>query len=142
MAPFFIMLKNIVFLVLPFFTCLVFQDSEILSFEYEASTRGSLKKVTIRKDSTFIIDQDKEIKIATKKADWVFLNQQLAQIDLNKLELFEAPTEERYSDKSLRAHFSINTRSHSYESAEFDDGNSPEEIKHFVEVLTRYLPSE
>ena len=96
--PFFIMLKNLVFILLWFFLSIGFQESEILSFEYLASTRGSYKKVIIRKDSTFVWDQDKKIKMITKKPDWVFLNEQITKIDLKKMELFKAPTEERYSD--------------------------------------------
>ncbi|MCA0933181.1 hypothetical protein LCM02_12015 [Lutimonas saemankumensis] len=136
------MLKNLVFIVLPFVTCLVFQDNEILSVEYEASTRGSSKKITIRKDSTFIFDQEKEIELVTKKADWLFLNKQIAKLDMKKMDLFEAPTDERYSDKALSSRLTITTKSHSYESTEFDHGNPPEELKGIVKVLTRYLTSE
>lgn len=136
------MLKNLAFIFLSFFACFGSQDSEILSFEYEASTRGVLKKVMIRKDSTFVFDQENEIKTITKKADWVFLKQQLAQFDLKKLQVFEAPTEERFSDKALSAHVSIITTSRSYKSTEFDHGIPPEEIEPIVEVLTRYLSLE
>lgn len=130
------------FIVLPFFTFFVLQDGEILSFEYEASTRGLSKKVTIRKDSTFIFDQEKKIKLVTKKSDWIFLNQQISKLDLNKLDLFEAPTDERHTDRVLNASLIITTTNHSYESTEFDHGNSPEEIEPIVELLTRFLQSE
>lgn len=136
------MVKTLVFLLLSFLSCIGFQDNEILSFEYGASTRGLSMKVIIRKDSTFVWVQGKETKMKTSRPDWVLLNQRIAQFDLKKMELLEAPTEERYSDKALRAKLIVTTKSHSYESNEFDHGNSPEEIYNIVEVLTLYLPSE
>lgn len=142
MAPFFIMIQNSILLVILIFTCSIFQENEILFFEYEASTRGSFKKVILRKDSTFVFDQEKETKTITEKKDWKFLNQKIAELDLKKLELFKALSEERYSDQALSAKLLVNKNNRTYESTVFDHGNPPDEIKHIVDVLARYLSSE
>lgn len=136
------MFKNLVFIVLSFFTYFALQDGEISSFEYIASTRGSTKKVFIRKDSTFVFDQEEEIKIITKKDDWIVLNEKIAKINLKKLQRFEAPSNNRNSDRALAARLSVITKHHTYYSSEFDHGNPPEDIKLIVAILTNYLPSK
>lgn len=136
------MTNYLTLIILSFFSCLVFQDVEILYIEYKASTRGSFKKIVIRKDSTFISDRGNESKKVTKESDWVFLNQEIGQLGLKKLDLIEAPTDKRYSDRALSAQLSVATKNHLYHSNEFDHGNPPEPIKQMVTVLTKYLPSE
>jgi len=136
------MMKYLIIILSLFFTCVIFQDHEILSYEYNASTRGLLMKVKIRKDSTFIFEKGRATKILTKESVWESLKQQTIQLDLGELESFKAPTEDRFIDKALSAQLKVISKNHTYYSSEFDHGNPPEELKSIVKSMTSYLESE
>ena len=112
------------------------QKYNVIEFEYIASTRGVLNQVIIKKDSSTIktLNQTKIIKTSPEK--WNKLLSLVKIIDLNTLKDLEAPSDKRFSDAALAAHFNIVTTVKKYESSDFDDGNPPKEIKKIVSELT------
>lgn len=136
------MIKYLFLIHLLICSSFLFQENEILQYEYKVSTRGVFKEVTISRDSTIIIDTKGERIIETKKHDWLLLNKKIIQIDLKKLDSFDAPTDDRYSDKALSGQFSVVTKNQSFHSNEFDHGNSPIELREIIKLMTQYLDSE
>ncbi len=115
------------------------QKSNIMAFEYIASTRGILNQVIIKKDSSTVktLNQNKIIKTSPEK--WNKLLSLVKIIDLNTLEDLKSPSDKRFSDAALSAQLNITTIVKKYESSDFDHNNPPIEIKKIVSELTIYF---
>lgn len=109
------------------------KNTDKLSFEYEAMTRGAYRKVVITKDSTVTI-HDHEMKNVTtkptKKADWDILNAAYNKIRDKRLNLDElkAPSNKSFSDGAMAANLKIIVSDQIFATPTFDHGNPPAEI--------------
>lgn len=109
------------------------KNTDKLSFEYEASTRGAYKKVVITKDSTVTI-HDHEMKNVTtkptKKADWDILNAAYNKVRDQRLNLDElkAPSNKSFHDGAMAANLKIIVSDQIFYTPTFDHGNPPAEI--------------
>ncbi|TRW22234.1 hypothetical protein FMM05_18790 [Flavobacterium zepuense] len=112
--------------------------SEDVSFEYSAMTRGAFKKVIVKKD-TIVTVTDRAMKTATTKAlsnaDWNSLVAASKKVKAESLETLEVPSKKHQFDGALAANLQIIKGGTTYQSATFDDGNPPAEIKELVEKI-------
>lgn len=113
-------------------------SGESLSFEYEAMTRGSYKKVVVTKDSIVTI-KDREMKdVVSKsvsKSDWDKLTASLEKINLDGLNNIKAPSNKNHADAALAANLKIIKGDKTYNSSTFDHGNPPAEIAPLVNKI-------
>lgn len=109
-----------------------------LSFEYEALTRGSYKKVVVTKDSIITI-KDREMKDVVSKAiskgDWDKLAAASEKVNLDGLHELKAPSNKNHADAALAANLKVIKGDKTYNSSTFDHGNPPAEIAPLVNKI-------
>lgn len=110
------------------------QEKAIPTLEYEANTRGFYRKITIadKKVRVIPVRYGKAVEIAITDADWNELTALFQTVNKEGLAHLKAPTEKRFYDGAPIAHFRVITNEQTYESAEFDGGYPPAEIRNIV----------
>lgn len=113
------------------------KESENISFEYEANTRGSYKKALVKQDTVYSITQrnGKPVEKTLSKSDWNSLLNLLSKVDATKISELKAPSEKRFYDGAMIAGLKIIYKDKTYESSNFDHGNPPAEIKDLVNKI-------
>lgn len=115
------------------------KDSEKISFEYEALTRGKYNKIIVKQDTVITI-KDREMKdVVTRslpKSDWNSLLESVGKVNLDKLSTLEAPSKKHQFDGAPLANLKVIRGDKTYQTVTFDHGNPPAEIK---EVVTKLL---
>lgn len=114
------------------------KTSDTISFEYEAMTRGSYKKIIVKKDTLFTIYSSslEEVKKSeVSKNDWNTLLNLLEKVDLNSIEKLKAPTNKRAYDGALHANLKVIYKYKTYQSNSFDANNPPKEIEEIVHKI-------
>ena len=108
------------------------------SFEYEAMTRGSFKKIIVTQDTVVTI-KDRAMKdVVTKKlssADWSRLLADVQKVNLETIQDLKAPTDKRQYDGAQIGMLKIIKDGKTYQSNGFDHGMPPAEIKSIVDKL-------
>ena len=99
-------------------------DSEIISVEYIAETRGASIKIIV--SSNKIIYNRKNFKISSK--NWKNILKDLKKISLTKLASLNVPSDRRFSDAAMHAKIIVNTTNYKYMSPNFDHDNPPIEL--------------
>jgi hypothetical protein len=122
------------------------QDIQSAVIEYTANTRGFYQKITV-KDQMVTVSKDRDGNdkpVATKisDADWNELVGCFKKVKLDSLAKLKAPTEKRFYDGAPIANLKITYKDKAYESASFDDGFPPKEIKKFVNKITSFAKKE
>ena len=114
------------------------KESENISFEYEAHTRGGYKKVLAKQDTVYTIKSrgSEAIEKKLSKSDWNSLLNLLSKVDAEKIKDLKAPSEKRFYDGAMIAELKVIYKDKTYESANFDHGNPPAEIK---DLITKIL---
>lgn len=113
------------------------KESASISFEYEATTRGSYKKIIAKQDTIYTI-KSRDGKAAAKnlsRSDWNAMLDLLAKVDVKAIEKLKAPSEKRFYDGAMIANLTVIYNKNTYSSSSFDHGNPPEEIKKLVEKI-------
>lgn len=113
------------------------KESENISFEYEAHTRGGYKKVLAKQDTVYTIKSrgGEAIEKKLSKSDWNSLLSLLSKVDAEKMKDLKAPSEKRFYDGAMIGGLKVIYKDKTYESATFDHGNPPAEIKDLVNKL-------
>jgi len=113
------------------------KESENISFEYEANTRGSYKKIIAKQDTVYTIKtrDGKAIEKTLSKSDWNSLLNLLSKVDATKIAALKAPSEKRFYDGAMIAELKVIYKDKTYESSNFDHGNPPAEIKDLVNKI-------
>lgn len=99
-------------------------NSEIVSVEYIAETRGSSIKIIV--SSNKIIYNRQSFKISSK--NWKNILKDLKKIPLTKLASLDVPSDRRFSDAAMHAKIIVNTTNSKYISSDFDHDNPPIEL--------------
>ena len=117
------------------------KTTENISFEYEALTRGTYKKVVVTKDSIVTIKDHSMKDVVTKttgKKDWDQLVGNAAKVNLEGLKDIKAPWVKHQFDGALAANLKIMKDGKEYRSVTFDHGMPPAEIallvKHIIAI--------
>lgn len=114
------------------------KQSEDITIEYQAITRGARRDVTIKQDSirTLDIRGAKTSVIATiSREEWKSVVQELDKINLKEIADLKAPSEKRFYDGALIATLSVKLKDTTYRSSSFDHGNPPAEIAVLVNKI-------
>ena len=122
------------------------QDIQAAVIEYTANTRGFYQKITV-KDHMVTVSKDRngtDKPAATKisDADWNELVNCFKKVKLDSLAKLKAPTQKRFYDGAAIANVKITFKDKKYESASFDHGFPPKEIKKFVNKITALVKKE
>jgi hypothetical protein len=116
------------------------QEIETAVIEYVANTRGFYQKITV-KNQLVTVSKDRSGNskpVATKisDADWKELVTYFKTVALDNLPKLKAPTEKRFYDGAAIANLKITYKDKVYETAGFDHGFPPKEIKKLVNKIT------
>lgn len=107
------------------------ESQDITAINYLAKTRGYELNIFIT--ASFFTYNGKKERTAEKQ--WESLIFLIDNLDLTKLNTFEAPTESRFTDRVMQANLIIETKDSVYTSMEFDHGHPPKEIQKVVANL-------
>ena len=122
------------------------QDVETAVIEYTANTRGSYQKIMIKnKMVTVSKDRNGNDNPVAKKisdTDWNELVSSFEKVKLENLSKLKAPTEKRFYDGASIANLKITFKEKTYESASFDHGFPPKEIKKLVTKINSISKKE
>jgi len=114
------------------------KESDKISFEYEAITRGSYKKVIVKQDTVITIkDRDLKDVVAAglKNGEWNSLLKSLERVNLEGLNDIKAPSVKHQVDAAPIANLKVIRGDKTYQSKSFDHGNPPQEIKDVVDKI-------
>lgn len=117
-------------------------DMKTAVVEYTANTRGFYKKISVQNQFVSVSKDRNEVEIPKGKkiseADWKELIGYFETIDLDSLKSLKAPTEKRFYDGAAIANLKITIGDKTYESASFDHGFPPAEIKKLVDKINSF----
>ena len=113
------------------------KESENISFEYEANTRGSYKKALVKQDTIFTIKTRGGLPVqgSLSKSDWNSLLTLLSKVDATKIPELKAPSDKRAYDGAMMAELKVIYKDKTYQTPTFDHGNPPAEIKDLVNKI-------
>lgn len=114
------------------------KESDKISFEYEAITRGSYKKVIVKQDTVITI-KDRDLKdvvtAGLKNGEWNSLLKSLERVNLEGLNDIKVPSVKHQVDAAPIANLKVIRGDKTYQSKSFDHGNPPQEIKDVVDKI-------
>ncbi len=121
-------------------------DLKIAVLEYTANTRGFYQKIKIQ-DQMVSVSKDRrgnEKPVATKISDkdWKELVGYFEKITLDSLATLKAPSEKRFYDGAAIANMKVVYKDKTYETATFDHGYPPAEIKKLVDKINTFAKKE
>jgi hypothetical protein len=112
-------------------------QEQILSFEYEASARGSYQQILITKSK--VLKTTKRggnlTGVASDIEDWNKLIELLETIHLEAIPKLEAPSKDFQFDGAAISRLKIVSNEKTYETHSFDHGNPPKEIVELVKEI-------
>lgn len=117
------------------------QELKDTIIEYVAKTRGYNKKITIKNQVVTVSESNRrtnknevsEQKISDE--DWNYLVTEFKKINLEELNQYNDPTQDRFTDRVAIANLYITFNDKKYESKSFDNGKPPVEIQDFVNKI-------
>ncbi|GIZ07886.1 hypothetical protein [Flavobacterium sp. UMI-01] len=118
------------------------QDLKTAVIEYVAHSRGFYQKTTINNQEVWVSNDrsgnEKRNKIKISDTDWKALVKLFEKVDLEQLKTLKSPTQKRFYDGAAIANLNITYKEKIYESASFDHGFPPEQIKEIVEKINSF----
>merc|ERR1712000_386427 len=112
-------------------------QTENMTFEYTAITRGSYTMVKANKDTiTYQLSRTskEETKDCTKQ-NWDTLTNLASNVDITKIDQLEAPSKAHQYDGAAIANLNVTVGDKTYRTQSFDAGNPPKEIAEIVNHL-------
>jgi len=121
-------------------------DLKTAVLEYTANTRGFYQKITIE-NQMVTVSKDREGNdkpVATKISEkaWKELIGYFENLNLEGLSTLKAPTEKRFYDGAAIANLKVIYKGKTYETAAFDHGIPPAEIKKLVDKINSFAKKE
>lgn len=114
------------------------KESDKISLEYEAITRGSYKKVIVKQDTVITIKDRAMDNVVTKplrNGEWNSMLKSLETVNLDGLSEIKPPSVMHQVDGAPIANLKVIRGNKTYQSSSFDHGNPPQEIKDVVEKM-------
>ncbi len=113
---------------------------DLITIEYKAITRGVEKSVVISKGESLTTDSyggGEEVKggRSVNDSEWKLLQDEVNIIDLTTLQNITPPSTKHQFDGALAAYIKIITSKGTYQTATFDHGNPPAELKPLIEAI-------
>lgn len=132
--------SNFLLLVLVFSNCKAQNNLETLSIKYEAVTRGSA--IELEASAVQLVYKDVEVSKIIRPTPSVFWNgikEIVGKMQMEEIESYKAPTNNRIRDAALHATLMITLGDKTYSSQTFDHGNPPEELKSLIDLLFKII---
>ena len=106
----------------------------------EKITRGSNSTLEITKSEISNSSTDRENENAnftkeTSEKKWKEINRIVSGLDLNEMENWEAPTQERFHDGAKATTIKIESDGQQYSSQSFDEGKPPAQLQELYDYL-------
>lgn len=135
------------------FSILFFSFSCETTKNINKSNHGEVQKISLRKtgmvnSSVLEITETEKFFIVqnrggdenthsskTNESEWKELKKMLAVIDLNQIDSWEAPTQERFHDGARAVQITISMESQEFNSQSFDEGKPPAELSELYNYL-------
>lgn len=114
------------------------------TFTYTKKSRGNYTTTTVSTEGATVINaltQEKK-NITVPPNAWENLIAAVKQIDLSEINTFEAPTQNRYTDRAAMATLTITHQDNTYTSVEFDHGNPPTQLRDIVSKIVALTETE
>lgn len=108
---------------------------KIKKIEITEQSRGTNKTITFTQDSVLTTSNGIQTKSTMLSKDWNDILKQINTIDLSKIESFEAPTNERFSDKASACTIIIYSEGFTFNSKSFDKGFPPKELENLYVLI-------
>lgn len=109
------------------FSC---KEAEVTQFEYTTVTMMGKTIMTVSQDKVAVDfvgrSEPTHFERETKDSEWIALMTSMKEVDLDKVNGLEAPSNKRATDASPFASFSFVTPDSTYKSASFDHKNPNE----------------
>lgn len=122
------------------------QDIETAVIEYTANTRGFYQKITVKNQMVYVSQDrsgnDQPVGIKIEHEDWEDLVSCFKKVKLDSLPKLKAPTQKRLYDGAAIGNLKVIYKDTTYESASFDHGFPPKEIKKFVNRIVAFAKKE
>lgn len=122
--------------------CLFAQEQVVERIELQSATRGYKKIIEITPDSVLVREisymssnNPKEIRRATRRAEWEQLMKVLEAVELSALPGLQAPTKNRASDAALHSTLTITTPATTYQTPAFDNYRAHPKLQKLVELI-------
>ena len=113
-------------------------ENKNIVFEYEASTRGSFKKVIVKEDAILTTFERDGSKFSTQKMSkdtWKQLMTLVNKIELEKMKSLKSPSNERATDRVPSGKLTIINQEKTFFSDFFDHGNPPPKIAALTNMI-------
>jgi hypothetical protein len=114
--------------------------------QYIANTRGSYKKITIQNQEISISknrnDEGNGETTPISDSDWQKLAVLFSKIELDRLNIYQGPTQKRFHDGAAMATMTIIYKDKEYQTTSFDHGTPPVEIADFVNKVVSLVKEE
>lgn len=113
------------------------QELNNSSIIYTATSRGFYQEITINKNSVSIkkeIKSEAETKPVSNE-QWKKILSTLKTLNLNEINTYEAPSQDRFSDRAAEAVLKVKTDKNEYKSKSFDYGKPPEKLKELIDII-------
>jgi hypothetical protein len=121
-------------------------DLKTAVLEYTANTRGFYQKITVENQMVTVSKDrsgtDKAVATKISDKDWKDLVGYFESIELDNLATLKAPTEKRFHDGAAIANLKVVYKDKTYETATFDHGYPPAEIKKLVDKINTFAKKE
>ena len=122
------------------------QDMENAVIEYTANTRGFYQKITVKNQKVTVSKDrdgnDKSEPIKLSDADWKEVVACFKELELDNLSKLKAPSEKRFHDGSAIGNLKVTYKDKAHETAGFDHGFPPKEIKKLVDKINSFVKKE
>lgn len=113
-------------------------QEKLMAISYQATSRGVFFEVVVNDNevvkSKDRSGKDKKVKQCSEN-EWIKIQSELKDIDLEKINELEAPSNDKSVDRSLHATVTITFPTQVYTSISFDHGNPPEQIASLVNTI-------
>ena len=132
--------RNFLLLMVVFSSCKAQNNLETMVIKYEAVTRGSA--VELEASVFQLVYKDVEVSKVIRPTPTVFWNgikEIVEKMNVDALESYNAPTDDRIRDAALHATLTITLGNKTYSSQTFDHGNPPKELKPLIDVLFKIM---
>ncbi|WP_295201996.1 hypothetical protein [uncultured Chryseobacterium sp.] len=108
---------------------------KIKKIEITEQSRGTNKTITFTQDSVLTTSNGIRTTSTMPTKEWDTILKQINTIDLSKMKSFEAPTNERFSDRASACTIIIYAEGLTFSSKSFDKGFPPKELENLYVLI-------
>lgn len=105
-------------------------------------TRGTQRVFIINNENLEISLNGNKSSYKISSADWKKIAEAANTINLEEISTYKAPTTKRFSDAALASIIQIGKEDKEFESASFDEGNPPAELKNLYSELKKLIKTK